>query len=100
MAKKNRSVFTGDDMSVCYRCGKMCFDGRMEEHHVFGGTACRQVSDKYGLLIHVCRDCHNYIHSKDGKEIMDYLHKAGQEIYEERFGSREDFIRDFIRSYL
>ena len=97
----NKSIFAGDDISVCYRCGKMCIpdEGRMDEHHIFEG-ANRHTSDKYGLLIHVCRDCHMFIHSKDGKEIRDYLHRAGQELYEDRYGSRQDFIKDFIQSYL
>ena len=100
MDKKQRSVFPGDDIKVCYRCGLMCKSyENFEEHHVFGGSS-RQVSDKYGLFIHVCRDCHNFIHSKEGKECREHLHKVGQEIYEERFGSREKFIEEFIRSYL
>ena len=100
--QSHKSVFIGDDISVCYRCGKMCMpdEERMEEHHIFGGAARRSISDKYGLLIHVCRDCHNFIHGKDGKEVMKFLHEEGQRIYEERYGTREKFIEEFIRSYL
>ena len=31
---------------------------------------------------------------------MNYLHVKGQMIYEEKIGSREEFIKEFIRSYL
>ena len=94
---KNKSIFAGDDINVCYCCGRM---GKMEEHHIFGSVACRSKSDKYGLLIHVCRICHDKIHGKDGKELRDHLHAVGQQLYEERYGDREQFIQEFIRSYL
>jgi hypothetical protein len=31
---------------------------------------------------------------------MLLLHQEGQRVYEDQIGSREEFIRDFIRSYL
>ena len=38
--------------------------------------------------------------SVNGSNTKLYLHQRGQMIYEEQIGSRQDFIRKFIRSYL
>ena len=93
----NKSIFEGDSEDRCYICGAY---GHTDEHHVFGGS-CRKISDRYGLVVHLCRSCHSLIHdSANGAKTKQYLHQRGQIIYEERFGSRQDFIREFIRSYL
>lgn len=95
--KQNKSIFEGDSVDRCYICGAY---GRMDEHHVFGGP-CRKISDRYGLVVHLCRSCHSLIHdSVNGSNTKLYLHQRGQMIYEEQIGSRQDFIREFIRSYL
>ena len=92
-----KSVFDDDTPVRCYLCGAV---GPTDEHHVFGGP-CRPISDRYGLVVHICRRCHSLIHdSAEGKELRDYLHQKGQIVYEERFGNRRAFIREFIRSYL
>lgn len=69
-----------------------------EEQHIFGGP-CRKASDRYGLVVHLCVDCHRRIHDKGGPE-MQYLHELGQRIYEEQIGTRRQFREEFIRSYL
>ena len=93
----NKSIFENDSLEKCYICGKW---GKVDEHHVFSGP-CRKASDRYGLVVHLCRDCHSLIHdSEKGKEMKLYLHQRGQMIYEERFGNRQAFIKEFIRSYL
>ena len=74
--------------------------GKVEEHHVFSGP-CRKTSDRYGFVVHLCRKCHSLIHdSEKGADMKLYLHQRGQMIYEERFGNRQAFIQEFIRSYL
>ena len=93
--KKNKSIIDDDSLEKCYLCGTYTF---LDEHHIFGGS-CRKMSDKYGLIVHLCRDCHMYIHDRGG-ESMNYLHTKGQMVYEEKIGTREQFRRDFIRSYL
>ena len=97
--KKNKSVFIGDSLDKCYLCGawKSSYT-TIEEHHVFGGS-CRKASDRRGLLVHICSDCHHALHNGD-QETVDYLHQRGQMIYEEKMGTRKQFIDEFIRSYL
>ena len=95
--KKNKSILVGDELDKCYLCGRY---GRTEEHHIFGGP-CRNASDKRGLLVHLCWTCHHTrVHNSLDHSTMDYLHAKGQMIYEERYGTREEFIKEFIRSYL
>ena len=92
------SIIPNDIENRCFICG---IEGRMEEHHIFGSVACRHKSEKLGLKVHLCRGCHGYLHDDpDGYKVKDYLHKVGQKVYEDQIGSREQFIDEFIRSYL
>ena len=92
-----KSILEDDSLDKCYLCGKW---GRLDEHHIFGGP-CRKTSTRYGFVVHICRDCHSLIHdASEGIELRDYLRQKGQIVYEERIGSREQFIKEFIRSYL
>ena len=91
----NKSIIEDDDRDRCFLCGSY---GPTDEHHIFGGPV-RKTSDRLGLVVHICRDCHRDLHDRGGKS-MDYLHTIGQRAYEEQIGTREQFIKDFIRSYL
>ena len=39
----------------CYLCGRQY---GLERHHILGGTANRKLSEKYGLWVWLCHDCH------------------------------------------
>lgn len=39
----------------CYICGRLT---GLETHHVFGGVANRPISEKYGLKVFLCAECH------------------------------------------
>lgn len=92
------SIIPNDYKNICYVCG---VEGRMEEHHIFGSVACRHKSERLGLKVHLCRKCHGYLHDDpDGYKVKDFLHQVGQKVYESQIGSREQFIEEFIRSYL
>lgn len=93
---KNKSIFGDDRLDKCYLCGS--YGPIIDEHHIFGGP-CRSASDKHGLVVHLCRDCHMYIHDRGG-ESMNFLHTIGQMAYESKIGTREQFREEFIRSYL
>lgn len=86
-----------DDMKHCIFCGKPA-----EEHHVFFGTSNRKIADKHGLTIPLC-----YLHHREGSDaahknrIVDLALKCWtQSVYEEKIGTREDFRREFGKSYL
>lgn len=83
----------------CYLCGRYT---NTEVHHVFEGTANKKISEEYGIKVDLCPDCH-----RDGphavhrdQEVMEKLHKLGQEAFEEKGGSREEFMEIFGRNWL
>ncbi len=83
----------------CDLCGKF---GNLERHHVFGG-ANRSLSEKYGLVVNLCHECHN--EPPDGVHFnskrMLALRKWAQKKAMEHYGWDEaEFIRIFGRSYL
>lgn len=75
----------------------------METHHVFEGNPNRNISEKYGLKVHICGiRCHRegeYSAHKN-KEVRKRLEKEAQREFERVHGTREDFIRIFGKNYL
>lgn len=75
-------------------------------HHIFPGNTSgrRNTSDKYDLTVRLCPMHHNAsnesVHSRPNQGNDLILKQMAQKYYEENIGSREDFIRDFIKSYL
>lgn len=93
----------------CYLCRKL--EGwsnteRLDTHHIFeGGTSGRRaMSEKYGLTVKLCKRHHNMsnisVHANPNKGNDLLLKQVGQRYYEEHIGTRDDFRRDFIKSYL
>jgi len=83
----------------CYVCGTTY---NLHSHHVLYGTSNRKKSEKYGQKVWLCAYHHNM--SNDGvhfnKALDLRLKTMAQEYYEEHYGSREEFIREFSKSYL
>lgn len=85
------------DPEECFICkSTYC----LETHHIMNG-ANKKASEKYGLLVKVCANCHtlspNSIH-RDSK-VLRALKEAGQQNFEQS-NTREDFMRIFGRNYL
>lgn len=40
---------------VCYICGGV---NGLERHHIFGGVANRPISERLGLWVYLCHECH------------------------------------------
>lgn len=84
----------------CYMCRKLY--GRyvdlpnygLELHHVIPGTANRQKSDEYGLVVWLCPRHHREIHSSGGAEMMKVLKQEGKEVFCSRH-SEEEWIKEF-----
>lgn len=86
------SIIT-DNLKVCYICRKR---PKMDLNEVFGGSN-RQMSMKYGLVIPVCRKCH------DEYDINKELRKKYQEEAQIKFKeiySHELFLKEFKKNYL
>lgn len=98
MAKRLWSVFT-DDMDHCYFTG---YPG-VERHHIFGSSR-KEASEKRGFIIPLRPDLHpngaSFKRTKENEKIDDMLKKMAQEYYEANCGSREEFRKEFGRSYL
>ena len=96
MAKRLFSVFT-TDMDHCMFTGTAC----VERHHIFG-AANRKKSEKYGFIAPLRPDLHpnGVFAGKDAKAIDLRLKTMAQTYYEEHYGTREEFIKEFGKSYL
>ena len=84
-----------DNGEECYLCGR---GGCLEVHHCIHGTGRRRLADEDGLTVHLCPDCHRKLHDHG---ICDrQLQAAAQRCWENKNGTREDFIRRYGRNYI
>lgn len=86
-----------DAGEVCVVCG----NPRVHHHHVLYGRGVRKKADKWGYIIPLCYEHHlggAGIHYNRGMSL--YWKELAQKHFEKHNGSREDFIREFGRSYL
>lgn len=91
MAKKWKSIIT-NDFDHCYICGQPATD----VHHIFN-AANKKKSEKYGLLMPLCFNCHYEIHNVPGK--MNSTKEFGQRIFEQYYPEL-DFLEIFKKNYL
>lgn len=84
-------------------CGRNGTGDRLERHHIFEGNPDRQLSEKYKLVVWLCGSrCHRngeYAAHRN-KDTAKYLHRVGQQMFEEQGHSREEFIKIFGRNYI
>lgn len=98
MAKRLWSIFT-DDMDICIKTGQW----GVERHHIFSHTSNEKVlSEKYGFIAPLIPRLHpnGSRRGKGAKEVDEELRIRCQEYYEEHYGNRDDFRREFGKSYL
>lgn len=99
MAKRLKSVFT-DDMDHCMFTGS----SPVERHHIFYnmGGGMKKKCEKYGFIAPLRPDLHpNGVYAgKDAKDVDLKLKTMAQSYYEEHYGTREEFIKEFKKSYL
>lgn len=82
----------------CFVCGTTL---NIHDHHVFFGTANRKMSEKYGLKVFLCQEHHTGSHGVHFNKALDEgLKMLAQAKFEEHYGSREDFIKEFGKSVL
>lgn len=95
LAKLESSRFSiiTNNLDKCYVCKKA---KKEDLHEIFGGRN-RQISMKYGLVIPVCRKCHDLI--PKSKTLTKKLHEVGRKAFEKEYKS-ENFIQIFGKSYL
>ena len=81
----------------CFLCGRLT---GLERHHILGGVANRPLSEKYGLWVWLCHDCHT---GTDGaqyvRETNQKLKRLAQIAFEARH-SHDEWMQIFRKNYI
>ena len=92
------SVIT-DDLDHCY-VTKLPL---RHIHHVFPGNR-RKICEKYGFVVPLHPTFHEWatysVHKAPNRGLDLKLKQECQRYYEEHYGTREEFIKEFGKSYL
>ena len=86
------------DQDSCYICGRT---GYLEAHHVYKGKN-RKNSERYGMKVKLCAECHrgtNGVHGKNGSKLDTRLKQEFQHLFEKQY-SREKFMQVIGKNYL
>ena len=96
--EKNRFSIITKDLDHCYLCTKNEIKNIPKDdlHELIEGKN-RQVSMKYGLVIPICRKCHEIV--TNDKTLQDKLHKVAQKEFK-KYYKTENFVQIFGRNYL
>ncbi len=90
--ERNRFSIITNDLDRCYICkGK-----KNDLHEIFGGSN-RQASMKYGLVIPVCRKCHDMIPKSE--TLTENLHEVGRKAFKKHY-KEENFMKIFGKNYI
>lgn len=103
--RKHRASILQEKDGTCYLCTMLHDNYRihrgLHEHHIFGGTANRRLSEEYGLKVYLCLDHHEHgseaVHKN--ADVADILHKMGQQAFEREYPDLE-FREIFGKNYL
>lgn len=97
--KKLHSVIQ-DDLSVCFVTGST----HAAVHHIFPGKGRRKLCEKYGFVVALEPRYHNMsgysVHAVPNAGLDLQLKQTAQKYFEEHYGTREEFISLFLKSYL
>lgn len=85
------------DRKECLVCGSQ---RNLHCHHVFGGTSRRARSEARGFKVWLCSQHHGEFHKHSNSGMSLYVKRKCQEYYEDHYGDRTDFIREFGKSVL
>lgn len=92
----SKSIISNE--KYCLVCGLP----NVHKHHIYEGVGRRKLSEKYGCWCFLCPRHHNM--SNEGvhfnKTLDLKLKQQCQKAWEFQYGSREEFIKIFNRSYL
>ena len=89
-----KSIIT--EQKECYLCGS---NYRIETHHCLHGRANRKLANKYKLVVPLCSNCHYDVHNKDiSKDRL--LEATAQRAFENKVGTRQEFMLIFGKNYL
>lgn len=87
------------NVKECLICGDTRY---LNKHHIYEGTANRKKSEEYGCWCYLCQRHHNGssagVHYN--RVLERHLKQSCQIRWEQRYGTRDEFIKTFGRSYL
>jgi hypothetical protein len=81
----------------CYFCGRV--DG-LERHHILGGVANRPLSEKYGLWVYLCHNCHTGTDGAQYDKEKNLKLKQDAQMCFQKYYSRQMWMRLFRKNYL
>lgn len=82
----------------CFMC-ETTFN--LEEHHCIYGRFNRKKSEARGFKVWLCSEHHRGKEGVHNHSALDmYLKQLSQTYYENHYGTREQFIKEFSRSWL
>lgn len=83
----------------CFQCGNSC---STEKHHIFEGSGRRHLSEKYGLWVYLCHNCHNEppegVHFNKKKDLALKAQAQLRAMYVYGW-NEDDFRKIFRKSY-
>lgn len=89
---KRYSILT-DDLEHCIICGRL----NVNKHEIFFGTANRQLSKNYGLVIPLCEELHHNQYTCKGihfdKKLCEEWQIIGQKAFMEHYNKTADEFR-------
>lgn len=82
----------------CFLCQRV---RPLEAHHIFHGTARRRLADEDGMIVHICRECHQKVHEAPDGELDRLLKIFGEEMWLMHYEkTSDDFIKRYGKNYL
>lgn len=91
-------------MDTVFGKGKECFvcesTYNLNDHHIFCSKSDRPVSERYGLKVWLCYHHHSQVHAFPNDGLDKNLKQMAQTYYEQNYGDRDKFRKEFRKSYL
>lgn len=88
-----KSIFQNEyTQSSCYLCGKTA----TQWHHIFNAYN-KKHSEEYGLMIHLCTECHMRVHESMMSKMKRYAQAKCMDFYSM---NENEFREVFGKSYL
>ena len=85
-----------DNNERCFLCGRQY---GLETHHIMAGMN-RKLSERYGLKVRLCHDCHTGNNGAQyDKEKNRELKRIAQEAFEKLYG-HDEWMKVFRKNYL
>ena len=81
----------------CYLCGAVV---NLERHHIFAGVANRPISERHGLWVWLCHNCHTGTDGAQYDKEKNLLLKSEAQKAFERFHTRAEWMALIRKNYL